>query len=179
MFSTNELELLAVVWAIENFRNYVWGTEFEAVSDHKALMTISKDNRANKTFSSRLTRWVDCLLLFQFKVVHAPGRTLGIVDYLSRQPWESNSKENKIKAEELWHNWFTVTKTTQTKFVSATRQPQKIAKQPIREQVKGARDLAKASDAASATEQRESANESNSLDQRKTNTDNQANSIDK
>ena len=28
-YSINELELLAVVWAIENFRNCVYGTQFE------------------------------------------------------------------------------------------------------------------------------------------------------
>ena len=38
-YSINEFELLAVVWSIENCRN---GTEFEVVSDHRALMTIGK-----------------------------------------------------------------------------------------------------------------------------------------
>ena len=36
-YSINELELLAVVWAIENIRNYVYGVQFEVKSDHKAL----------------------------------------------------------------------------------------------------------------------------------------------
>ena len=66
-YSINELELLALVWLIENFRNYVYGTDFEVVSDHKALMTVLKDNKANKTYktySSRLDRWVDRLLPF-------------------------------------------------------------------------------------------------------------------
>ena len=34
--SINELEFLAVVWSIENFRNYVYGTDFEVVLDHKS-----------------------------------------------------------------------------------------------------------------------------------------------
>ena len=107
-YSITEIELLAVVLAIENFRNFVYGMEFEVVSDHKVLLTIPKDNRGNKTFPSRLTRWVDRLLPFQFKVVHAPGRTMGMADYLSRHPSETNSNDSKIKDEELWHNWFTV-----------------------------------------------------------------------
>ena len=44
---------MAVMWAIENFRN-VYGTEFEVVSDHKALMTILKDNRGIKQFHQDL-----------------------------------------------------------------------------------------------------------------------------
>ena len=55
-YSTNELELLAVVWAIENFRNNVYGVEFEVVFDHKALTALLKGNRANETYSSRRTR---------------------------------------------------------------------------------------------------------------------------
>ena len=36
-YSTNELELLAIVWAVEHFRNYVYGVQFEVIADHKAL----------------------------------------------------------------------------------------------------------------------------------------------
>ena len=93
-YSNNELELLAVVWTIENFRNYVYGTQFEVVSDHKALTSILKGNRANKTYSSRLTRWVDRLLPFQFTVTHSPARTVGMADYLSRHP-SSSTKTTK------------------------------------------------------------------------------------
>ena len=55
-YSINELELLAVVWSVEHFKNYVYGIEFEIVSDHKALKSVLKANKANKTFSSSLTR---------------------------------------------------------------------------------------------------------------------------
>ena len=82
----NELELLAVVWAIEHFTNYLYGIKFQVVSDHKALVTVLKGNKGNKTYSSRLTRWVDRLLQFDFDIFHAPGRTIGIADYLSRHP---------------------------------------------------------------------------------------------
>ena len=105
-YSINELELLAVVWSVEYFRNYVYGVHFEIVSDHKALMSILSKNRGNKTYSSRLTRWVDRLLPFEFDVVHVPGRVLGIADYLSRHPSEMIG--DKISAEKLWLDWFTV-----------------------------------------------------------------------
>ena len=105
-YSINELELLAIVWAIEHFKNYVYGVHFKVVSDHKALMSVLKPNRGNKTFSSRLTRWVDRLLPFEFEVIHAAGRTLGMADYLSRHP--SELKGASLKAEALWNEWFTV-----------------------------------------------------------------------
>ena len=105
-YSINELELLAIVWAVEHFRNYVYGVQFKIVSDHKALASVLKPNRGNKTFSSRLTRWVDRLLPFDFQVVNVAGRMLGMADYLSRHPTELNG--STVKAETLWNEWFTV-----------------------------------------------------------------------
>ena len=97
---------MAVVWAVEHFKNYLYGIKFQVVSDHKALATVLKSNKGNKTYSSRLTRWVDRLLLFDFEIFHAPGRTTGIADYLSRHP--SPIEGRSVKADELWNNWFTV-----------------------------------------------------------------------
>ena len=76
------------------------------VSDHKALQSVLKSNKGNKTYSSRLTRWVGRLLPFDFSVIHNPGRTLGMADYLSRHP--SQYQNSCIKAEEMFNNWFTI-----------------------------------------------------------------------
>ena len=105
-YSINELELLAVVWSVEHFKNYVYGVPFGIVSDHKALQSVLKSNEGNKTYSSRLTRWVDRLLPFDFSIVHTPGRTLGMADYLSRHP--SKYEGASILAEKLFNDWFTV-----------------------------------------------------------------------
>ena len=85
-YSTNELELLAVVWSLEQFKYYLYGTEFILQTDHQALLSALKENRGNKTYQSRLTRWVDRLLPFHFAVEHVPGKNMGFDDYLSRNP---------------------------------------------------------------------------------------------
>ena len=92
----------ALIWD----KNYLYGIKFQVVSDHKALATVLKSNKGNETYSSRLTRWVDRLLPFDFEIFHAPGRTIGIADYLSRHP--SPIEGRSVKADELWNNWFTV-----------------------------------------------------------------------
>ena len=86
-YSTNELEMLAVVWGAEYFPNYVLGRKFLIVTDHKALVSLlNGNNKKNKTMFSRLTRWVDRLIPFDFQVEHKPGAKIGLADYLSRHP---------------------------------------------------------------------------------------------
>ena len=60
-------------------------------------MTVLRPNRGNKTFSSRLTRWVDRLLPFEFEVIHVAGRALGMADYLSRHPTELQGAAKRQK----------------------------------------------------------------------------------
>ena len=85
-YSIEELDVLPVDWVAENLENYVYGTEFEVVSDHKAITSKLKRFTAENTFSSRLTKWVDRLLPFLFTVQHELIRTLGMADWLSRLP---------------------------------------------------------------------------------------------
>ena len=85
-YSTHELELLAIVWACEHFRTYLLGNRFQVLKDHKAITSALSGNYKNKSYQSRLSRWADRLLPFDFEVIRVPGVTLGIVDYLSRYP---------------------------------------------------------------------------------------------
>ena len=65
-YSANELERLGVVWSIEYFKKYLYEKHFKVITDHRALLSIMKENRSNKSYNSRLTRWVDRLLPFEF-----------------------------------------------------------------------------------------------------------------
>ena len=85
-YSTNELELLGLVWALDHFKNYLLGKQFSILTDHKALIGALKDDKYTKTAQSRLTRWADKLLPFDFTVEHLPGKDMGFVDYISRHP---------------------------------------------------------------------------------------------
>ena len=99
-YSTNELELLAVVWSVDRFKHYLLGKESILATDHKALTSALGDYKSNKLWQSRLTRWVDPLLPYQIKVVHIPGKDMWIVDYLSRdpirEPWPESQLDEKF-----------------------------------------------------------------------------------
>ena len=85
------------------------GTRFQVLTDHKAIISALSENYNNKSYQSRLARWADRLLPFDFEVIHVPGVTLRIVDYLSRCPTfpaPEPSKYDKIfvvKSIEAFH----------------------------------------------------------------------------
>ena len=56
------------------------------LTDHQALEPFIKRNRSNKTYSARLTRWLDRLAHFTINVNHIAGKHLALTDYLSRNP---------------------------------------------------------------------------------------------
>ena len=85
-YSTNELELLGLVWALDHFKNYLLGKQFSILTDHKALTGALKDDKYTKTAQSRLTRWADKILPFDFTVEHLPEKDMGFVDYIFRHP---------------------------------------------------------------------------------------------
>ena len=78
--------MLGVVWAPERFKNYLYGAEFEIVTDHKALLSALNANQSNKTMHSRKPRWVNRLLQFNLKIKHILGKEMGFTDLLSRLP---------------------------------------------------------------------------------------------
>ena len=85
-YSMNELEILGVVWSIEHLTCYLYSTPFTVNTDHRSSLSIMRENRANKSYNSRLTRFVDRLLPFDFTIDHLPGSKTGLVDYILRNP---------------------------------------------------------------------------------------------
>ena len=86
-YSINELELLGVVWALEHFKHYLLGHHFTVQTDHSALLSILKE-RSSKFHQSRLTRWYDRLIPFNFNIEHIPGTKMGLADYMSHNTSE-------------------------------------------------------------------------------------------
>ena len=98
-YSVNELELLGVVWFVEYFKYYLFGKSFTIITDHQELLSIMKEHRSNKSYNSRLTRWVDRLLPFDFNIEHISGAKMGLVDYISHQPNREAKVTNKNDEE--------------------------------------------------------------------------------
>ena len=94
-YSVNDLELLGVVWSVECIKFYLFGKSFTIFTDHRALLSIMKEHWSNKFYNGRLTRWVECLLPFDFNIEHTPGAQMG---------WLTIFTANQIKKQKLQTN---------------------------------------------------------------------------
>ena len=103
-YSINELEFLGVVWSVEHFKYFLYGKPFTVMMDHRALVSIMRENRSNKSYNSRLTLWADRLLPFDFSIDHLPGSKVRLVDYISRDP------QQKVVNISAYDKQFIVTK---------------------------------------------------------------------
>ena len=74
---------------------YLLGNHFYILTDHKALVTYLKENRGNRRYQSRQTRWTDRLLALEFSISNISGINIGIADYLPRNP--------KFRAPPQWN----------------------------------------------------------------------------
>ena len=64
--STTEKECLGLVWAIDLFRPYLYGTEFVVETDHNALVWLYRVKDTNQ----KLLRWSIMLQEYSFIVKH-------------------------------------------------------------------------------------------------------------
>ena len=82
-YSQFEREALAVRWACQKFHLFVYGIDFEILTDHKPLVAIF--NGKHKAPNARLERWLLSLQPYTFTVSHIPGKS-NTADGLSRLP---------------------------------------------------------------------------------------------
>ena len=79
-YSAIERELLAMVRGVEQFRPYLWGTEFVIRTDHKPLLWVE----TLKESSARVTKLKERLVPYTFQLQHVKGSQNVVADCLSR-----------------------------------------------------------------------------------------------
>ena len=80
-YSQTEREALSCVWAVERLHQFLYGSEFDLVTDHRSLQFIYGNPRAK--LPARVERWGLRLSPYRFRVVYKPG-SQNPADYLLR-----------------------------------------------------------------------------------------------
>ena len=73
-------EQACVVWSVRRFHSYLFGVEFDIITDHKALLSMLHCQDT----TGKLARWNMDLYPYDFKVYFRPGSELGNADGLFR-----------------------------------------------------------------------------------------------
>lgn len=77
-YSTTEKEFLAIVWAVNHFRPYLYGRKFRMFTDHQPL-TFSFTNANHRIIRGKLA-----LEEFDYELIYKPGKQNVVADALSR-----------------------------------------------------------------------------------------------
>ena len=96
-YSTIENEMLAIVFAGENFRPYILGSHVIIHTDHAAIKYLME----NKEAKLRLIRWVLLLQEFELEINDKKGCDNVIADYLSRVEKPVVQEEEREIAEKF------------------------------------------------------------------------------
>ncbi|KAI3754925.1 hypothetical protein L1987_54717 [Smallanthus sonchifolius] len=92
-YTTHDLELGAVVFALKIWRHYLYDTKCTIYTDHKSLQHIFEQKELN----TRQRRWVELLNDYDCAIRYHPGKANVVADALSRK----ETKSKRVRALQL------------------------------------------------------------------------------
>ena len=92
-YSQTDREFLAVVYGVEHFHLYLYGSNFKVITDHKPLLGIVN---SQKPTTPRMERWRLRLMPYNMTLLYRPGHD-NPADFISRHPHTYPGRDNKAE----------------------------------------------------------------------------------
>ena len=80
-YLTHDLELAVVVFALKQWRHYLYGVKCEVYTDHRSLQYIF----TQKYLNLRQRRWMELIKDYDITILYHPGKANFVADSLSRK----------------------------------------------------------------------------------------------
>ena len=93
-----EKEALTLTWACERFADYLIGLDFHVETDHKPLIPLFSSKLLDE-LPLRVQRFRMRMMRFSFEISHVPGKSLAVVDPLSRTPSSDSTTDDHLLQE--------------------------------------------------------------------------------
>ncbi|GJS59508.1 hypothetical protein Tco_0654292 [Tanacetum coccineum] len=96
-YTTHDLELGVVVFALKMWRHYLYGMKCVVFTDHKSLQHILD----HKELNIRQHRWLELLSDYDYELRYHPGKANVVADALSQK-----SRPKPLRSSIGYDNWF-------------------------------------------------------------------------
>ncbi|GJS15022.1 putative reverse transcriptase domain-containing protein [Tanacetum coccineum] len=96
-YTTHDLELGAVVFALKIWRHYLYGTKCTVFTDHKSLQHILDQKELNM----RQRRWLELLSDYDCDIRYHPGKAISDADSFKAGKNTGRRKSENIKSEDV------------------------------------------------------------------------------
>ncbi|GKF37999.1 putative reverse transcriptase domain-containing protein [Tanacetum coccineum] len=95
-YTTHDLELGAVVFALKIWRHYLYGTRSTVLTDHKILQHILDQKELNM----RQRRWLELLSDYDCDIRYHPWKANVVANALSQAQIKAQKPENLVNEDE-------------------------------------------------------------------------------
>ncbi|GJW06067.1 retrotransposon protein, putative, ty3-gypsy subclass [Tanacetum coccineum] len=119
-YTTHDLELGAIVFALKIWRHYLYGTKSIIYTDHKSLQHIFNQKELNM----RQHHWIELFNDYDYEICYHPGKANVIADALSRK---ETIKPMRVRAMNM-----TIQSSIKDKILAAQNEASKAVDTPAK-----------------------------------------------